>query len=180
MKITIGGLAGAGKSTIAKLLAKKLNLKHYSNGDFMRAIAEQKGLSLLQLSKLAEKDSSIDRELDERQIALGKTEDNFVIDSRLGFHFIPDSIKLFLDAPLKIRIERILADKSRVENNPNFEEAKVNIKKREKSELKRYKDYYNLNPYDISNFDFIIETTGKSPDKVADRIIELISNQVPK
>ena len=36
MKITISGKAGSGKSTIARGLAKKLELKHYSIGDLMR------------------------------------------------------------------------------------------------------------------------------------------------
>ena len=91
MIITISGIAGSGKSTVAKLLAKKLNYKHYSIGDFMREIAKQRKTTLLELSKEAEKDSSIDKELDQKQIELGKTQDNFVIDSRLGFHFIKNS-----------------------------------------------------------------------------------------
>ena len=89
MIITISGIAGSGKSTVAKLLAKKLNYKHYSIGDFMRQIAKERKLTLLELSKQAEKDNSIDKELDKKQIELGKTKDNFVIDSRLGFHFCP-------------------------------------------------------------------------------------------
>ena len=91
MKITLGGTAGSGKSTAAKLLAKKLGYKHYSMGDFQREIAEEKGISLLELGKLEEKVKSLDEEVDQRQIELGRKEDNFVIDSRLGFHFIPNS-----------------------------------------------------------------------------------------
>ena len=64
MIITISGKAGSGKSTIAKELAKKLKLKHYSIGDLMRQIAKEKNISLIELSKLAEKDNSIDKELD--------------------------------------------------------------------------------------------------------------------
>ena len=46
MIITISGIAGSGKSTVAKLLAKKLNCKHYSVGDFMRQIAKEKNIPL--------------------------------------------------------------------------------------------------------------------------------------
>ena len=63
----------------------------------MREIAAKRGITLLELSKLAETDRSIDKELDNYQIQLGKDEDNFIIDARLGWHFIPDSIKIFLD-----------------------------------------------------------------------------------
>ena len=52
MRITISGKAGSGKSTVAKLLSEKLNLRHYSIGDLMRAIADEKGLNLLELNKI--------------------------------------------------------------------------------------------------------------------------------
>src|SRR3989338_7586745 len=96
MIITIAGTPGAGKSSVAKLVAKKLKLKHYSTGDYMRQIALKRNISLMELSKIAEKDKTIDKELDNWQIKSGKTKDNFVIDSRLGFYFIPHSIKVLL------------------------------------------------------------------------------------
>ena len=101
MIITISGKPGSGKSTIAKELAKKLKLKHFSIGDFMREMAKDKNISLLELSELSEEDKSIDKELDNKQIQLGKREDNFIIDSRLGFHFIPNSVKIFLEVEIK-------------------------------------------------------------------------------
>ncbi|MBI2112124.1 AAA family ATPase, partial [Candidatus Woesearchaeota archaeon] len=83
MIITISGTAGSGKSTVGKLLAKKLKYKHYSMGDLQRQIAEQRGITLLELGKLEETDPSIDKELDQKQIQLGKTENKFIIDGRL-------------------------------------------------------------------------------------------------
>ena len=44
---------------IAKELAKKLKIKHYSIGDLIRQIAKVKNVSLMVLSKLAEKETSI-------------------------------------------------------------------------------------------------------------------------
>ncbi len=72
MIITISGIAGSGKSTVAKLLAKRLGYRHYSIGDFMREMAKERKVSLLELSKEAEKGHSIDKELDEKQRELGK------------------------------------------------------------------------------------------------------------
>ncbi|PIN81309.1 cytidylate kinase, partial [Candidatus Woesearchaeota archaeon CG10_big_fil_rev_8_21_14_0_10_32_9] len=65
MKITISGNLGSGKSTVAKMLAKDLGYSHYSTGDFMRKMAEERGITLLELGKIAENDSSIDYELDD-------------------------------------------------------------------------------------------------------------------
>ena len=39
MLITMDGLSGTGKSSIAALLANDLNLNHISSGDYFRAIA---------------------------------------------------------------------------------------------------------------------------------------------
>ena len=47
MIITISGKAGSGKSTVAKELAKQLNLQHFSIGDIMRKMAKEKNISVM-------------------------------------------------------------------------------------------------------------------------------------
>ena len=175
MIITISGRPGAGKSTIAKLLAQKLNLKHYSTGDFMRKIAQDRGISLIELSEVAESDLSVDQEIDNYAKNLVK-EDNFVIDTRLGYHFIPNSIKIFLDADPKTRAQRIFKDK-RQEEKGTLEELEKEIQKREQSEIKRYQKYYNLNPFNQDNFDLLIDTTDLTPEEITSKIIEFIKKQ---
>lgn len=178
MIITIGGKAGSGKSTIAKLLAKKLNLKHYSIGDLQRQIAKEKGISLMELSKLEEKDDSIDRELDRKQIELGKKEDNFVIDGRLSAFFIPNAgFKLFLDAEEEARAERILKDQRAEENNISRDETIKCMNEREKSENKRFIAYYGFNPYDKAKYDFTIDTTNLKPNEIIDTILKMIKSR---
>ena len=107
MIITIAGKPGSGKTTIAKMLAERLGYKYYSCGLFMRNLAEKKGTSLNAFIKMAEMDPSIDKEIDEWQTQLGKKENNFILDSRLGFHFIPKSFKIFLDVDLDVSAERL-------------------------------------------------------------------------
>ncbi len=176
MIITLSGTPGCGKSTVAKLVASKLNLKRYSTGDFMRDMAEQKKISIFELNQQAEQDQSIDEELDQRQIMLGRNEDNFIIDGRLSFHFIPNSKKIFLDADPNIRAERILADDIRKEHNINIDTTKENMKKREESEKKRYKEYYNLDPNNPEHYDLVIDTSNISAKEVAEKIVEHINN----
>ncbi|MFC1801306.1 (d)CMP kinase [Nanoarchaeota archaeon] len=173
MIITISGKPGSGKSTIAKLLAQKLNLKHYSTGDFMRKIAKDRGISLIELSEVAESDLSVDQEIDNYSENLGKTEDNFIIDTRLGFHFIPNSIKIFLDAELKVRAQRILKDK-RVDEPQNLEELEKEIQKREQSEIQRYQEYYHINHYDKNNYDLIIDSSNSNPEEIVKGILKFI------
>jgi len=173
MRIVIGGRAGSGKSTIAKLVAKKLSLKHYSMGDLQRQIAKERGISLLELGKLEEKDPSIDKELDNKQKELEK-EDNFVIDGRLSAFFIKDAVKIFLDADEKTRAERILKDNRETEKNGDINETIKNMNQREESENKRYEEYYGLECYDKSKYDVIIDTTDLTIEQVVDKVVESI------
>ena len=181
MQITISGKAGSGKSTVAKLLSEKLKLKHYSIGDLMRAMANEKGIALLELNKLAENDKSIDFELDNKLKELGKTKDNFVVDGRLTAFFIPDAeFKIFLDADDKVRAERILKDKRQQEKSKSLKETISNIKKREESEKKRYQKYYGVDYMDKKLYNSVIDTTNLIPEKVVERIMKFVKKNYQK
>jgi cytidylate kinase len=186
--ITIAGSLGSGKSSTAKMIANILKYEHYSTGDFMRSIAESKGISLGDLSKIAETDSSIDKQLDDHNIEIGN-KNNIVLDSRLGFHFIPDSFKVFLELDSSTAAERILEDKK---NNPNrnkeatgsFDTKESIIEKTTKrllSEKKRYKELYqiedNTSPL---NFDLVINTKEIPLEKVSEKIITEYYNWLNK
>ncbi len=57
MIIAIDGPAGSGKSTIAKLVAKRLNYRYIDTGAMYRAVAwtaQKKGLSLTDETAMAE------------------------------------------------------------------------------------------------------------------------------
>ncbi len=177
MNITISGIPGSGKSTVAGIVAKELGMRHVSIGDILRELAESKGLTILEISKMAEKDRKIDIELDNRQKALAK-QNNLVIDSRLGFHFVPKSFKVFLDVSPEEAGRRIFnARRLKEKENVSLEKTMENIKRRKLSEGIRYKKCYNVNPFDLKNYDLVIDTTKLSPEKVAAKIIaEVKSN----
>ncbi len=178
MIITISGTPGSGKSTIAKVLAKKLDFKHYSIGDFMRELAEEKGMTLEEFSKQAEKSVDIDKKLDEKSKKLGSEENNFVMDTRLGFHFIPNSFKIRLIVDSKIGAERIFKDSRRGESFESVEEAKEKIEKRIASERKRYAEYYNIDIDDENNFDLVIDTSDKNPEEIVGEIIKKLNLKI--
>ena len=178
MRIAISGKAGSGKSTVSKSLAEKLNLKHYSIGDLMRAMAVEKGMNLLELNKLAEKDKSIDFELDNRLKELGKAKDNFVVDGRLTSFFIPDAeVRVFLKTDDKVRAERILKDKRQQEKSKSLKGTVTSIKKREESEKKRYKKYYGVDYTDKKLYNFVIDTTKLTPSEVVEKIIGFVKTK---
>ncbi|MDD5148234.1 MAG: nucleoside monophosphate kinase [Candidatus ainarchaeum sp.] len=175
MIVTISGMPGSGKSTLAKELAKKFHLKHYSAGDFMREIAKERGVSLLELGKIAEHDKSIDNEVDRRTIELGKTKDHFVIDSRLAWHFIPNSIRIFVDISMQEAARRVYKDMRRDEQeNTSMKQTLQNMKKRQASEKKRYKDLYGVNYLDKKNFDIIINSTRTTKKQKFEKTVKAI------
>ena len=176
MIITISGKAGSGKSTVARFLSEKLNLKHYSIGDLMRAMANEKNLSLMELNKLAETDKSIDFELDNKLKELGKTKDNFVVDGRLTAFFISHAqARIFLITDDKVRAERILKDKREHEKSKDLDEMIAVIRNREESEKKRYKQYYGVDYLDKKLYNFVVDTTNLTPDEVVEKIIEFVN-----
>jgi len=174
MIITLSGKAGSGKSTIAKQIAKRLNLKHYSIGDLMREIAKERKISLNELSQLAEEDESIDLELDKKQIDL-RDKNDFIIDGRLTAYFLPFAdLKVFLDCSDKIRADRIITDKRDDETGKNTKELIKKIKQREKSERKRYEKLYKIDYYDPKLYDLMIDTTNLSILEVVENIMEAV------
>ena len=174
MRITISGTPGSGKSTVAKLLAKKLGYKHYSVGDYRRDRAKKQNMTLNEYNKLGESKDFTDIEADNWQKGLGK-EDNFVIDSRLGYYFIPDSVKIFLDVDEKVGAKRIFKEKRSRERFSDEKEALQSLKKRQESDKKRYKKYYGINPFKKEHYDLVIDTSDKSIDQVLDIIVKAIS-----
>jgi len=178
--ITIAGKLGSGKSSTAKMIAEILGYKHYSTGDFMRAMANKREISLAELSVIAETDNSIDFEIDDYCKELGKMED-IVLDSRLGFFFIPNAFKVFLELDPSIASERILIDKKSNVNRHNEADGSFDTKEsimesintRMLSERKRYKELYNIEDLTApENFDLVIDTSATPLVDVSNKIIE--------
>jgi cytidylate kinase len=177
MKITISGTPGSGKSVVAKKLCDKLNLKYYDLGKIRRSIAEKHNITLAELNKLGETESWTDKEPDDEMARIGKEQNSFVFVGRLAYHFIPDSIKIFLKCNLEEGAKRISndTDESRKSENYNsIKEMTKKIKEREKSDLKRYEHYYNVNYMEESNYDLIIDTTNLTIDEVLEKIMKFI------
>ncbi|MEA3449717.1 MAG: (d)CMP kinase [Patescibacteria group bacterium] len=176
MIISISGPAGSGKSTVAKMLAKKLDWSRYYIGGLRRAKAKEKGMTLTEYNKLGETDPSTDIEVDEYQTELGKNEDNFVIEGRTSWHFIPQSLKIYLNVDEAVGAKRIF-DELQKENERN-EDKNLNTvddvikshKKRSQSDDKRYKKYFNINVHNLENYDLVVDTSELSRDEVLARV----------
>jgi len=179
MIITISGTPGSGKSTVAKLLAKRLKLKRYYMGQIWRDIAKKNRMTIREGLESSENDPKIDNEVDEYQKKLGKEEDNFIIEGRTSYFFMPNSLKIFLKTDLGVGAERIFRDlkdnKARNEGKFNSaEEVRLDLKKRMASDKKRYMKFYGQDVFDESNYDLVIDTSNIGPAQAAEDILNFI------
>ena len=163
MIITIGGTPGSGKSTIGRMLATRLNIPFFSMGDIRREFAKQHGITLAELNRLSETDPESDRLVDEFQAGLAQKHESFVVDSRLGWHFLPDSVKIFLKTDLRVAAKRIFDQQRAEEQWDSIEHGVREMEAREASDKKRYATLYNIDHTDISNYDLIIDGTTMTP-----------------
>src|SRR3989339_308070 len=174
--ITINGKPGSGKSSAAKGSAEALGFQRFSSGDFMRRMAIKRGVSITELNILAEKDKQIDFDIDEEVRKTGELE-NLVIDSRMAFHWIPNSFKVYLDLPPEIAKARIMeslkSDKLRQASEQETDEETVyeKIIARLNSENKRYMDLYGVDNSDPAMYDLVIDTNKSNLEEVVSEIV---------
>jgi len=166
--ITISGLPGTGKTTVAKLLEQHLGLRYVYSGEIFRRLAEQYQMSLEEFGKYCEGHRNIDEELDRYQLGILK-EGNVILEGRLSGwlayqNHIP-ALKVLLQADIQIRASRIVK-----REQGDVEKRKKEILKREKSEAIRYKKYYGIDVSDTSIYDVIID----AGDKTSEQIMQII------
>lgn len=170
--ISLTGDLGSGKSTVSALLCEKLGYEYVYTGQIQRKIAERYSMTTNELNVYAETHPEIDQEIDDTFKSLENAE-NLVVDSRLAWFFIPSSFKVFLKANIVVSAQRISKDTLRLnENYSSLQEAAMRIAERKQSEVKRYKQYYNVDCLDLRNYDLIIDTTEIAPDRVFAIILE--------
>jgi cytidylate kinase len=174
MKITISGTPGSGKSTVGKILSKKLKLKYFDVGNIRRKTAKKMNLSLQEYNKLGEKKSFTDKNIDNKVKQIGKKEKNLIVVGRTAYHFIPNSIKIFLKTSIDTGARRIFKEKRKFEKYKTLKETKKEIKERLKSDKKRYRKYYNIDVNKKENYDLIITTTNLTINQVVNKILKFI------
>jgi cytidylate kinase len=171
MKITIFGNPGTGKSTVGKLLASRLGFEFNSSGNMFRDMAAELGITVEELDVRSQHDSQYDNKLDRMVAEYGKKHDNFIFESRLAWHFIPDSIKLALVCEENEAARRV-AEREGISQ----EKAKENNDLRLATYAARYPVHYPdvHYPPTSEDFDLTIDATAISPDEIVAEIVAFL------
>lgn len=174
LKITITGDLYSGKSTVAKAISETLDYTYFSVGELQRSLAIEKDMSITEYNQYM-LDNNLDHEVDNRTLEIGKKENNFIFDARLAWNFIPDSFKIYLKIELDGAVDRAMKDeRGKSEKYASRKEAKENIIERTRLEVTRFKDIYNVDINDESNYDLVIDTSHMSTEEVIKRAIDKI------
>jgi cytidylate kinase len=153
--ITFSGLHGAGKSTYAKDIAERFDLRYVSAGDFFRRRAQEMGLTITGLTDLVAGDSLIDKELDERTRREAEV-GSVVLDGQLAGWMAGEfaDIRVYLKASLDARVARMAH-----RDGLSLEEARREMLHREAEERERYKSLYGIDVDDTSIYEVILDTS---------------------
>lgn len=167
--ITISGLPGTGKTTVAKLLEKHLGLRYVYSGEIFRKTAEEHKMTLEEFGAYCEKHREVDEALDRYQLKELHKGD-VILEGRLAGwlafqHHIP-ALKVLLEADLSVRAARLVK-----REQGDVELRKKEILKRERSEATRYKKYYGIDIADTSIYDVVIDASEQSPEQIRDTIL---------
>jgi predicted cytidylate kinase len=173
MIITISGPPGSGKTTACSMLSERLGLKSVVFGKIFRELAAEKNLSLAELGAIAEKDPAIDKMIDSRILDIARANPNIILESRLSAYMCArhgiEAFKICLDASPEVRMARI-----GVREGESVAEACAKTIDRQRSEAKRYLQYYGIDIEDKSVYDLVINTDDLTPEQVVETILKAI------
>lgn len=167
--ITITGEAGSGVSTVTRELAEALDYRRFSAGGLFRNIARQKNMTVEQLNDYASRNHVIDREIDTLIRRLGEGSE-IVLDARLGYYWIHDSFRVYLQVDPDIAARRIYKEISEGERHEEgaatIDQTTINLARQTESAKKRYFHDYGVDINNTRPFDLIINTDDKTPNEV--------------
>ena len=169
--IVISGKPGCGSSTTAKLLAKRLQLRHFSLGDYNKSHSKAKKETDKSLDMWLSKTGSSKKfhvKSDELARSMAKHGD-VVIDAKIGIRMIKGlyDCGIWLTAPRKTRAARY-AKRDKIP----VKEALKKLREKEFFERTEWKKMYGFDSFaQEKEADIVIDTGNKAPEQIVDMII---------
>ena len=170
--ICICGMAGSGKSTVAKRIAKHYGLRYCSGGDALKAVAAELGYRVsgegwwetdegIRFLKERAENLEIDRRVDQKQLEWAE-EGGIVFDSWAMPWLFRGGFKVWLEASEEVRAKRIAE-----RDGLSLEEALKYLRAKESRTKAIYRELYGFTlGEDFSPFHLILDVNFLSKDEV--------------
>lgn len=184
--ICISGMAGTGKSTLAKKLAQKYGLKYYSGGDALKALAAEEGGNVssngwwespegLAFLLQRERDSQFDKAVDDKLLEYAQ-QGSVLLDSWTMPWLLKTGFKIWLLASIQKRAERVSErDKITVKNALRILEEKESITKA------IYRKLYGFTlGEDYAPFNLVLDTDNLNAEEVFQVLCKVLDSVVLK
>lgn len=109
--------------------------------------------------------------IDERILQMARTHEDLILESRLSAFMLTrngiDAFKIHIDASPEVRMQRV-----GLREGETLEQATAATLDRQRSEAKRYKQWYDIDINDLSVYDLVLNTDHMTPDEVLEAILE--------
>ena len=180
--LCISGMAGCGKSTVAKKIAEKYSLQYYSGGDALKAIAPERARQLsktgwwesregMRFLRKRMDDSTFDKEVDGKLLERAR-QGNVVLDSWTMPWLSKEGLKIWLDASPEKRARRIAK-----RDGISVESALKALKEKDALTKAIYEKLYGFKlGEDFSPFHVILDVNQLGPEEVFRAIGLIVDN----
>jgi len=180
--ICISGMAGTGKSTLAKKLAQRYGLKYYSGGDALKALAIEKGCNAsnngwwespegLAFLRQREKDPQFDKTVDEKLLEYAQ-QGNVLLDSWTMPWLLKTGFKIWLLASIEKRAERVAE-----RDNITVKDALRILKEKEARTKAIYQKLYGFTlGEDYAPFNLVLDTDNLNAEEVFEALCKVLDS----
>ena len=184
--VCISGMAGTGKSTLAKKIAKKYKLRYYSGGDALKALAAEEGYDSsrrgwwespegLSFLEKREENLEFDKAVDDKLLEYAQ-QGRVLLDSWTMPWLLKTGFKIWLVASVEKRAARI-AKRDKI---PIKEALRV-LKEKEARTKTIYKKLYGFTlGEDFEPFDLVLDTNNLTAGEVFQVLCMVMDNVILK
>jgi CMP/dCMP kinase len=184
--VCISGMAGTGKSTLAKKLAEKYGLNYYSGGDALKALAAEEGYVSssrgwwespegLGFLEKRENDLKFDKAVDDKLLEYAQ-QGGVLLDSWTMPWLLKGGFKIWLMASVDKRAERIAE-----RDNLSKEEALQVLKEKEARTKSIYQKLYGFTlGEDLTPFNLVLDTDNLNASEVFQTLCMVMDNVILK
>lgn len=183
LTIIFSGMAGSGKSSLARTIAKKYGLAYTAGGDILKEMAKKQGYMVrgddwwetpdgIKFLSARKKDFSFDKELDKIMLAKAK-EGGYALTSWAIPWLGARGLKIWVDATQKVRAKRISG-----RDGSRYADALKYVKARDKENIALYKKMYGYTlGKDLDVFDLVLDANVKDVTELTQEIADFISKK---